>query len=238
MNRKFKINLVILCCILILTIQVSIVEANFIDDIIEIMDKGEAITEFSEEYREELKDMLVEGEQEQEISIQTVKELVYTVNTINPEILRDLKIKIYPFKYIINGGKYTSGTASKYLGKYNIALSKNGCNRTTVYHEIGHIICYKTTGSSGGYSWDNVNENGDKYIQLKGYEINSEDELDSHRQREIPWENRIAEWFAEDARQVIETLTEAYISITRAGPKITPEVEEFIYELIMSINGQ
>jgi membrane carboxypeptidase/penicillin-binding protein len=90
--------------------------------------------------------------------------------------------------------------------------------------------------------WTKANTMGQKYIQLKQYS----QELNSTFQRELPWNERLSEWFAEDIRQImLEKIAESkgillppndssFGIYKGVGPEKTKEVNEFLEKLIFT----
>ncbi len=90
----------------------------------------------------------------------------------------------------------------------------------TFTHEVGHILADRLFGSAG-YDWSQVNSLGWHYMALKSYPV--ENGLHWTFQQEMDWENRIAEWFAEDFEFYVFR-DKKYHS---AGPKPTKEIMQF-----------
>lgn len=149
---------------------------------------------------------------------------------VDPDLLVDLKFNLHPGPYI----EYTraSGNGSgKILGtcKGKTITLVEGARMGTLYHEIGHAIHNQRFNTSGNAFWDFENEEALKYIELKGYSI----ELHYDAQINLEWEDRIAEWFAEDVIQFLAERLGEDCKPRRAGPEKTQEVDDFLEELIL-----
>lgn len=201
---------------------------------LQLLDKEEAFSEYEEKYIEDLNIMFTRNRDKDEQCIETVKEILEELNEINSKIIENVRVKVYPLMSLPVGESYAKGTASRYYNINRIKLSHNGCNKSTIYHEIGHTIANRTIVSKGE-EWS-TSEDAKKYIELKEYTFNSEEELSYEKQKELPWEDKISEWFAEDCKQTLQLMTGAYTNGTNTnGDDLTTEVREFILELIESL---
>lgn len=148
---------------------------------------------------------------------------------MDPDILADVEFKIHPGPYIRT---YWEGENKHYV---------NGtCSETTitvvekkdieiVYHELGHAIHNKKLNANG-YEWSEINELGIKYIEMKSYNK----ELNYDTQINLPWEDRIAEWFAEDVKQFLAERTKDDYCYRGVGPMTTQEIDKFLEQLIFT----
>ncbi len=227
LKKNLGIILVLVALIIVYPADVNAEEVNIIN-----IEKEEAFLEFEDKNKDILNNLLITDEERCNKAEQVVNKLVYDLNEINPKILDDVEIITYPFWFIpSNNDGCCRGTAYKHGEKYIIRLSLSGCEEETLYHELGHIISYKIANING-YDWSEVNENGEKYIKLKGYKIK---DITGKSQGNLPWEDRISEWIAEDIKQVIQIRKGGSSTETCAGTKLVKEVEELITELIVEL---
>jgi len=130
-----------------------------------------------------------------------------------------------------NGNEYVGSVIDLGLG-----------NEVTLYHELGHVI-YNKYLEAYGHDWENSNELGQKYLELRGYTITKLDELS---QSNLAWEERASEWFAEDVKQFLVERIKQYEEpqpITmkqfmeiygRLGNGRTDETDKILEELIFN----
>lgn len=211
------------------------------------------IVSLREEITEEIKYSL----EEEEKFIQLIKTRLEKLENlgVDPELFADLEIRVYP-DYQIPCGKgeqltLASGKASstyKYSILHSTITLATRTGEDTLYHELGHILSDKKLNSKG-YNWSEVNDIGLNYIEEKRYvEYLDENEyskdLTSKAQVELPWKDRLAEWFAEDVRQAItEKMAEekgiilppvgsSFGLYEGVGPEKTKEVDNLLEKLI------
>jgi len=73
---------------------------------------------------------------------------------------------------------------------------------------------------------------GEDYLRLKGYpEARS---LSGAAQDRLSWEDRAAEWFAEDFRALYSPVKYVFDLTHRAGPEVTDEVRAWFARLLQS----
>lgn len=150
---------------------------------------------------------------------------------LRPDIFEDLKIEIYPAYYIpYNGSGMDEVKGYTYPASSAIRLATSS-GENTFYHELGHIIHYKVLGASG-YNWQNSNDLAQQYSELKNYDK----KLDFRTQENLPWNQRIAEWFAEDVKHFIQEYVLEYETTSdhfKGIPERTRAVNEFMEELLI-----
>lgn len=146
---------------------------------------------------------------------------------IDTDVLADLQFKIHPGPYIRaywegENEHHVNGTCSKttitVVEKKDIEI---------VYHELGHAIHNKKLNVDG-YDWSNPNDLALQYIKMKNYNK----ELDYDTQIKLIWEDRIAEWFAEDVKQFLAERMRDDYCYRGIGPKKTEDIDKFLEQLI------
>lgn len=157
---------------------------------------------------------------------------------IDPYLLKNILVEVYPARILPSGftGQVGRDTIYKPSILGEIAITRNiieiGVDATSIhtfYHELGHVIHDKKLNVDG-YDWSNSNKLAQRYIEL----VNYDKKLDYESQIELPWEDRIAEWFAEDVRVFLTEKTGRVPLWKQAGfgETTTAEVSKFLNELI------
>ena len=166
----------------------------------------------------------------------TDKEILNKMNKLrelgfNPIILEGIKIEVYPGSYIKT---YQKGEKQSYItGTYSSSTITIVSEREDVlYHELGHVIEGCKLGVYG-YDWTSVNKFGQQYIKLKSYDK----ELTSETQLELPWEERLSEWFAEDVKQFLAEKLGEESFYRDIGPEKTKDIDKFLEQLIFTEPG-
>lgn len=146
---------------------------------------------------------------------------------MDSDILANVKFKIHPGPYIRS---YWEGE-----NKYHVNGTWSNSTITIVekedieivYHELGHAIHNKKLNVDG-YDWSNPNDLALQYIKMKNYNK----ELDYDTQIKLIWEDRIAEWFAEDVKQFLAERMRDDYCYRGIGPKKTEDIDKFLEQLI------
>ena len=146
---------------------------------------------------------------------------------IDSAILADMEIKIQPDLITYKDGD-TQRNASGLCTLTTITVVEDA-DISVLYHEIGHAIHNKKMATNG-YDWSSINDVGRQYIQLTGYNK----ALDYDTQVALLWEDRVAEWFAEDVAQFLESRMLGRCRIKNAGPDKTKEIDELLTQLIFT----
>lgn len=165
---------------------------------------------------------------------------------LNPKFIESVKFRTYPNYQI----KYEADKENHFVTGYTGYARYAGYTKNiepeiivvitvnssvgTLYHELGHVVEFMELNTFG-CDWENANEIGQEYTNLKNYTM----PLDEETQSNLAWEDRICEWFAEDVRQVIyeefamAELESSYLSwYEGVGPPKTEEVHKLIRDLV------
>ncbi|MBE0467392.1 MAG: pilus assembly protein [Candidatus Desulforudis sp.] len=104
-------------------------------------------------------------------------------------------------------------------------------------HEVGHVIARRMLNAPGE-DWAEANKQGRKYLELRRYP--SHLPLDYQSQIDLAWEDRAAEWFAEDfawwATPVDDREGFEYLASAK-DPNTAPGLENYFDRLFYSGGG-
>lgn len=161
---------------------------------------------------------------------------------IDPYLLKNVKIEVYPRSSFIteeNLAQIVGCTGQVSLDEtcilgdmtiqQNVIMLCTQCWIIGAFnHEIGHVIHNKKFNVNG-YDWFNSNELAQQYIEL----VNYNKKLDYKSQIDLPYEERIAEWFAEDVRYFLTKKTgQLPLWKNTCTQQTSEEVKEFLEDLI------
>jgi hypothetical protein len=115
------------------------------------------------------------------------------------KVLQNIRIYVFPIEV------FPAGVLGEPMPFSGVTLSSApgdeiwvGVNaRYVLPHELGHMLHYKLLGADG-YDWSRIDAEGKAYLALKNYPGTYR--LDAASQTELPWNQRIAEMFAEDVK--------------------------------------
>lgn len=131
------------------------------------------------------------------------KEVYRLAEQVGTELFTDVRILVLPTSDFIV--KNSNDPDQKWAG---LAHIKRSCNEVDIFvgglnpdllrnfrHEVGHLAALHVLDAPGE-DWSGANKLGQMYLKLRNYP--SHLPLDYQIQLELAWEDRAAEWFAED----------------------------------------
>jgi len=116
---------------------------------------------------------------------------------VGKEALEGLAVYILP-AWDVNISGEVEGAAGVYIpGERALLIAGLWWGSERVFlHEVGHYLAEKVLNVVAGYGWGLANDKGREYLRVRGYP--EERGLDMVSQSRLEWEDRAAEWFAED----------------------------------------
>lgn len=124
---------------------------------------------------------------------------------LKEDVFSNLEIYILPCEYLnviystgeVKGEAVTISKPKENKIEIHITMG-NSRAKHSFLHELGHVF-EDNILSATGYNWAEVNSAGKLYKYLRNYE----NDMSGKEQLQLPWHERISEWWAEDVKEYL-----------------------------------